>query len=180
MGDKPGGERDSHEGDFDKVRDKVRDKVWRMEEAMNRAAIVVAVICLAATTSRAATANTPETFSGADTAGWVVYDLINENTPNSLSLDSGALRLKYGALSIIAPPDEHVIQAKAGASGGAFVGDYLAVGAQAISFRFKGDMSAGVQLLLHSDTSGRRWRFDISGLTPGGGTTCSFQSAPNF
>jgi hypothetical protein len=65
------------------------------------------------------------------------------------------------------PPDQHVIKADSGASGGRFVGNYLDAGVQAISFRFKPDMDAGVSLVLHSDVSGRRWRYALSGLATG-------------
>lgn len=128
---------------------------------------IATVLLAGGGTVHAATANAPETWTNTSTQGWVAYDMVNEEVTAALTVDSGALQLRYAAQSMAMPPDEQVIKADGNASGGQFTGNYLDAGVQGIKFRFKPDLTASASLLLHSDASGRRWRYALTGLTTG-------------
>ena len=120
-------------------------------------------------TCRAATVNQVESWTNGITAGWVAYDLINETVKaaSDFTVESGALKLRYLPQSIALPPDECVFKASSAASGGRFVGNYLDVGAMAVTFRVRCDLASPVTLLIQNDASHRRWRFDLGTVATG-------------
>ena len=99
--------------------------------------------------------------------GWEAYDLVNERVVNALLVEEGALRLKFGAMSIPMPPEMHVVRATACASDGMFVGDYLQKQLSALRFRIKPEAGMQVELLLQNDNTHRRWRYSIDNLNTG-------------
>jgi hypothetical protein len=133
-------------------------------DGMKRIRIVMVVVLLGGA-AQISGASTPEMFSEG-LNGWEAYDLVNERVVSSLSVENETLRLRYGAQSIPLPPEMHTVRAKASASGGALVGDYLARQILALRFRIKPEAGMQIELLLQNDKTNRRWRYRIEGLAP--------------
>jgi len=124
-------------------------------------------VFLAAGSAFAAAVGQLESWGAGNTAGWQLYDLVNERDVTTLANDAGALKLTFPKQTMRLPPEEWLVKAGAGASGGAFAGDYMAAGVQALSFRLYCEREATVCVALCGTTSGRVWRFRLSGVRTG-------------
>jgi hypothetical protein len=140
---------------------------------------MLTLVGLQAGVVRAASVAVMESWSGTDVAGWVSYDLVNEiNIVNSsfFSISNNALKVAFpshlGVKSwdpppVPMPPEEYLIKAGPGASGGQFTGDYLGRGVAAVSFKIYCDAPVEVWLAFRNQVTNRWWQMSLGGLQVG-------------
>jgi hypothetical protein len=140
---------------------------------------VLALTGLQAGVVRAASVTAVESWSGTDTSGWVSSDLINEvDIVNAtlFSVSNNALKVAFPSHLAVRPgfpppmsmpPEEYLIKAGPGASGGQFTGDYLGRGVAAVSFRIYCDAPVEVCLAFRNQATNRWWQMSLGGLQVG-------------
>jgi len=124
-----------------------------------------AAAALCASLAISATVDSPETWSGGDTAGWDCRDQVS-GAPLGAALNTvdASLRWEFGDQYFKFPPEDWLVKADAGSSGGTLVGDYVAAGVKAIAFRLRCDLAVKVWVSFHNENTGRTWRYRVPGI----------------
>jgi hypothetical protein len=124
-----------------------------------RVRVLISSVALVATcVAKGAVVDKPETWEDGGGTGWECYDWVNERSVDRLSETGGALVVSFPAQQMRTPPEEYMLKAGGGASGGVFAGDYVAAGVATVSFRIHCDLPMEISLLLGSAGSGHVWR----------------------
>lgn len=141
-----------------------RTQAWRGVAAALAGLLLVAM-------AEAAMVGAPESWSNAVAAGWACRDLVNEKPAAGFACVTGAVQVTFAKQTMSMPPEEYLLLADGSASGGAFVGDYLAAGVLEVSFRVFCQQPEQVRLLLAGAASGRVWQYVAPGVATGQWTT---------
>ena len=124
--------------------------------------IIMASLLMAGVSARAAVIpGSIETWNSASVEGWKILDVLNWNY-RPVSNVGGALDMKFNR-STITFPQSYMIQGDSGASGGVFIGDYVAAGIASIRFKMNCTvlLPHSVRVYIHGGSGNQWWYQDV-------------------
>ena len=124
--------------------------------------IIAASLLMTGVTARAAvTPGSIETWNSGSVEGWKVLDVLNWNY-RPVSNVGGAVDMKFNQ-STITFPQSYMFQGDSGASGGVFIGDYVAAGIASIRFKMNCTVLVphSVRVYIHGAAGNQWWYQDV-------------------
>lgn len=119
------------------------------------------MLCIGGTSALAVTPGSIETWNSGSVEGWKVLDVLNWNY-RPVSNVGNALDVKFNSQTITFP-QSYMAQGDSAASGGAFIGDYVAAGIASIRFDLKCDdlLPHSVRVYIHGAAGNQWWYQDV-------------------